>query len=593
MDHSILVVDDEQNIRTVLKLFLTRAGYHVETADSYHSALGILTRTQFDLIFTDIHLGDMSGVDLLKEIRKRGDNTLVLLITGYPNMETVQQALRHGAYDYLTKPILKETLLRLTDNAMRHKRLNDENEHFRRNMAAIFRSVRDAIITVDRTMQILSANDAAESICDLVPNARNMHLVDALPYCGLHYQEIISRVIDEKQDVAIDSLNWETESGMTRTHQVRATPLLDEQGAMMGAVVVIRDNTRLAALEKDLKARRGFHRIIGDSTAMQGLYGLLEDLCRVDSTVLVIGESGTGKELVAEAIHHQGIRRDGPLVKINCAALPETLLESELFGHIRGAFTGAVRDKVGRFKLADGGTIFLDEIGDISPRMQTRLLRVLQEREFEPVGSNDTIAIDTRVVAATNRDLRKRVAEGKFREDLFYRLRVVEVNIPPLRERMSDIPLLLKHFIERFNARFNKALDSCTAAVIKRFMEHEWPGNVRELEHVVEHAFVVCHEKIIDIPDLPSEFRTAPRPKTEKQPHAKTYPLEEIVRNRENPIANQTPETQTESERILMALDKTGWIKSRAARMLGFSRSTLYRKMKALNIPETGMPNPE
>jgi transcriptional regulator with PAS, ATPase and Fis domain len=282
------------------------------------------------------------------------------------------------------------------------------------------------------------------------------------------------------------------------------------------------------------------------------------------TTVLITGESGTGKGLVAEALHRAGERSNKPLVKVNCSALPESLLESELFGHVKGAFTGAIRDNVGRFNRADGGTIFLDEVGDISPIIQLKLLRVLEEREFERVGSSTPTKVDVRLIAATNRNLMERVSLGEMREDLYYRLKVVEIRLPPLRDRREDVPLLVEHFRNRFNAKFKKKIEAISSDVSKAFLKYPWPGNVRELEHTMEHAFVLCSQNIITFDHLPPEFMSA------------------------QGIERRSPdETQAvDSHTVLEALDKTAWNKAKAARLLGIDRVTLYRKIKRYNLTE-------
>jgi transcriptional regulator with PAS, ATPase and Fis domain len=343
-----------------------------------------------------------------------------------------------------------------------------------------------------------------------------------------------------------------------------SSPLIDRDKKFVGAVLVIRDITRVTDLERELRERHKFHNIIGKSSKMQEIYRLLEDLADTDTTVLITGESGTGKELVGRALHYSGIRALKPLITVNCSALAENLLESELFGHIKGAFTGAIRDKVGRFQAADGGTILLDEIGDLSPRIQVKLLRVLEEKEFERVGDSTPIQVDVRVIASTNRNLREMVRLGKFREDLYYRLKVVEINLPPLRERREDIPLLADYFCNLFNKKFKKRIDGISDKVLRLFMQYPWPGNVRELEHAIEHAFVLCHGRTIMVDDLPSEI--------------KEYSYSRI----ESPL----PEDHAvdDSQEILRALNKTDWNKAKAARLLGVSRQTIYRKIEEYKL---------
>jgi transcriptional regulator with PAS, ATPase and Fis domain len=331
---------------------------------------------------------------------------------------------------------------------------------------------------------------------------------------------------------------------------------------LAGVVMVLRDDTHVAALERQLTEQRQFYRIVGKSGPMQKVYSLIRALAAVQTTVLITGESGTGKELVAEALHRAGERSHKPLVKVNCSALPESLLESELFGHVRGAFTGAIRDNVGRFHRADGGTIFLDEIGDLSPMIQLKLLRVLEESEFERVGNSTPVKVDVRLIAATNKNLLKKVELGEMREDLYYRLKVVEIRLPPLRDRREDIPLLVEHFRNGFNAKFKKSIEAISSDVLNAFVKYPWPGNVRELEHTMEHAFVLCSQNIITYDHLPPDFMSGPG------------------------IARRSPEdTQAlDSRAILEALDKTDWNKAKAARLLRMDRVTLYRKIKRYNL---------
>jgi transcriptional regulator with PAS, ATPase and Fis domain len=303
-------------------------------------------------------------------------------------------------------------------------------------------------------------------------------------------------------------------------------------------------------------------RIIGRSAAIEEIRSMIRSLADVQTPVLITGESGTGKELVADALHAAGNRCGRNLVKINCAALSEGLLESELFGHVRGAFTGAVKDKVGRFQRAHGGSIFLDEIGEMTPSMQLRLLRVLETMEFERVGDSTPVRVDVRVIAATNRDLHERVQRGEFREDLYFRLKVVEVHLPPLRERRDDIPLLVHHFVNVFNRTFSKNIEGVSDQVMELFQRYHWPGNVRQLEHVLEHAFVLTRRQVLTPEDLPADFMKA------SGPNAVRHPRGESV----------------EVRAILAALEQASHNKSEAARLLGISRRTLYRKLEEHQI---------
>ncbi|MFQ5735758.1 MAG: sigma 54-interacting transcriptional regulator [Thermodesulfobacteriota bacterium] len=439
---------------------------------------------------------------------------------------------------------------------------SDEAKKYKRGLEAIFRSVKDAILTVDTEMRIICLNEAAEKICGLSREFIGRRF-DTLE-CDRRCLDAIVKCIREKKSVEMHRVVCErcnNEMG-GRVITVSTRPLVGEQGEFTGAVLVIRDETRIADLERDLGQRKSFHNFIGQSVVIQSVFSLIETLAQTQTTVLITGESGTGKELVAGALHHTGVRRDRPFVKVNCAALPEQLLESELFGHVKGAFTGAVKDRVGRFELADGGTIFLDEIGAISHAVQVRLLRVLQEREFERVGDSRTRRVDIRIIAATNRDLAERVRRGSFREDLYYRLKVVELALPPLRDRLEDIPLLTEYFVERFNRKFGKEIEGLSDDVRSVLMSYDWPGNVRELEHALEHAFILCNGRTIEAGHLPPGFCSPTSSSTGSAP------------------------AEDEREEIIDALGRAAWNKAKAARLLGISRRTIYRKMERLDIRE-------
>jgi len=353
-----------------------------------------------------------------------------------------------------------------------------------------------------------------------------------------------------------------TPSGRARIVSLTATPVATSDGTSNGAVAVIRDETKLVELERSLQRRGKFHGIVGASAAMQRVYSLIESLADVPTTVLINGESGTGKELVAAALHGSGARAHGPYVKVNCSALSEHLLESELFGHVRGAFTGAISDKIGRFQKAHGGTLFLDEIGDISPAIQMRLLRVLQESEFERVGDSTPVKVDVRIVAATNQNLADMVSRGTFRQDLYYRLNVIRLDLPPLRERRDDLELLVAHFIAQFNSKLSKEVTAVSDDVTNIFRSYSWPGNVRELQHAVEHACILCKTTIITVNDLPHDLLGSV---TQTGTAIKTAP----------PSPSALPVKLSLAE----ALAASDGNKARAARLLGVSRMTIYRQL--------------
>ncbi|MBW1898329.1 MAG: sigma 54-interacting transcriptional regulator [Deltaproteobacteria bacterium] len=485
------------------------------------------------------------------------------MITGAPNIDTAAEAVRLGAFDYLPKPVKKEILIKAAHLALRHKALDDEKEKYRRNLEAIFSSLKDSIITVDQNMVVIEANRAVKNIC------------------GVSYKEIIGKNFNTIQaDCCKACVNVLTETLKTekpiKEYRVEcchpnyprqvvlltSSPLLDQDSRFKGAILVVRDITRISNLERELQKRHEFYQIVGKSSKMKKIFGIMVNLFDTDTTVLIYGESGTGKELVAKALHYGSTRSEKPLVTVSCSALSESLLESELFGHVKGAFTGASHDKTGRFQKAAGGTIFLDEIGDISANIQLKLLRVIQEKEFEPVGSSDTVKVDVRVVAATNRNLKEKVKQGDFREDLFYRLKVMEINLPPLREREEDILLLIEHFRQMFNARFNKKNEGFSKDVLDILMKYEWPGNVRELEHAIERAFILCRDGTVTTDGLPPE----------------------IIKSVKGSLPDFNDKSAIEPDKILITLNGAGWNKAKAARQLGISRLTLYRKIEKYNI---------
>ena len=560
MKAKILITDDEKSIRFTIKEFLLKEGYDVFTAKNFDEASKIINTEYIDIILADIFLGAKTGIDVLRKVNEKRLNCPVVLFTGNPNIESASEAVRLGAYDYLVKPIEKEALLHIVCMALRHKALVEEKNKSHANLEGIFKSVKDAIITVDKDLKVIEANDAAKTICGFSRNEIIGRSFDSIPKtcCG-QCIETIKKTILEKQSVETYRSECKHKIRKGQVVSLNTFPLIDHVDGLSGCVVVVKDETHIFNLEKELEIRQRLSNIIGKDEKLQGLYSLMENLYNIDTTVLITGESGTGKGLIAEAIHYGGTRRQGPFVKVDCSALTETLLESELFGHTKGAFTGAVTDKVGRFKKADGGTIFLDEIGDVSLNVQQRLLRVLQDKEFERVGDSTPIKVDVRIVAATNSNLQEKVRQKKFREDLYYRLKIIELSSPPLRDRQGDIPLLVEHFIEIFNQKMKKNINNISDDVYKIFMNYEWPGNIRELRNAIEHSFVVCNKTVITVEDLPKEFR-----------EIKTAPF---VNGKNN-----------EYNAILQVLEKTRWNKTRAARLLGISRRTIYNKIKEYNI---------
>ena len=451
MKEKILVVDDEQSHRTMLKAILTKEGYGISEADDGSSALRAVENESFDLILMDIRMSDMDGIGALKEIKKISPSIPVIMMTAYASLKTAVEALKSGAYDYLTKPLDMEELKILVNKALEHYHLQEEN-------------------------------------------------------------------------------------------------------------VLLRER---------LADRFDFSRILGRSRAMEGLFETLSHVVSSDATILIYGESGTGKELVANAIHQNSPRAQKPFIKVSCAALPETLLESELFGHERGAFTGAVSRKAGRFQLADGGSLFLDEVSEMSPATQVKLLRVLQEKEFEPLGGTRTIQVDIRLIAATNKDLGARVKEGQFREDLFYRLNVIPVHLPPLRERKEDIPLLAEHFFNIHQERNKSSVKGFLPAALDAMIRYEWPGNVRELDNVIERSVLLARGEYIAPEDLPPAIKGA----QERDLSLVSVPPGMTLR-------------EVEKEVILQTLKNAEGNRTRTAQVLGISRKTLQNKLKEYGLRE-------
>jgi len=444
-----------------------------------------------------------------------------------------------------------------------HAKLYKDNAR----LIAILHSITDGVLTVDKEWRVTSFNSAAEKITGF----RTQDVI------GKHCYHIFqSKTCKENcplrktMNTNIPVYDYELEiinaRGETIPISVNTALLVDEADNIVGGVETFRDLSTYKHLREELNQRYNFGNIIGKDKKMREIYSLLKTISVTDTTVLIMGETGTGKELVARAIHHNSPRKHRPFIKVDCTALPETLLESELFGYKKGAFTDARADKPGKFELADGGTIFLDEIGDLPPSIQSKLLRVLEEHAFEPLGAVKTAKVDVRVVAATNRDLQEAIRQGRFREDLYYRLHVVPITIPPLREKPEDIPLLIDHFVETFNKKFGKTITGVSQDAMDILVDYAWPGNVRQLEHAIEHAFIHCKGRTIQTKHLPEEIKQ------------KQSPLVDRIFDKEAPIQ------EIEREVVLEALKRNNWNKKKAARALRISYVTLWRKMKKFNI---------
>ena len=439
----VLIIEDEEAQRELIAGFLKRQGLEVATAEGGAQGIEKVRQERFDLVVTDYRMPGFSGLDVLRGVKRVNPEIPVIIITAYGTIETAVEAMKEGAYDYLTKPIDLDDL-----------------------------------------------------------------------WHGI-------RRVRERQELMAENRE----------------------------------------LREQLQGRYHFDQIIGDSGKMQEVLALVHRVSSSNATVLIRGESGTGKELIARAIHYNSPKRDGPFIKVNCAALPESLLESELFGHEKGAFTGAVSSRIGRFEAADKGTIFLDEIGDLSPSIQVKLLRVLQEREFERLGSNKTIKVDVRIIAATNRDLEGAIKDGRFREDLYYRLNVVPISIPPIRERREDLPSLIDHFIRRFSQENRKSITGLTREVREALLRYNYPGNVRELENILERAVVLARGPVIGLSDLPLSLQ-----ETRGEESLTSY-LEGIERRM-----------------IMEALRESQGVQTRAAERLGISERVLRYKLKKYGI---------
>jgi DNA-binding NtrC family response regulator len=446
-DFPILFVDDDHQILELVTAYLSRYGFAIETESSGIAALKKIEKHDYAVVFTDLIMPEISGLDLLKAVKKSGALTEVIIVTGYGTIESAIESLKLGGYDYVQKPINFERLKILIERIIDKRRLEIEN----------------------------------------------------------------------------------------------------------------------VLIKRRLKDRFSFDQLVGKSPKMQNIYEIIDRISSSSPTVLVQGESGTGKELVANVIHQNSVRRDRPFIPVNCGAIAEGLLESELFGHIKGAFTGAIKDNIGLFKAAHGGTIFLDEIAEVQPSLQVKLLRTLQERKIRPVGGTKESDIDVRVIAATNRNLEEAIRNNSFRKDLFYRLDVISINMPPLREIKDDIPNLVSHFIKKFSKDGHRQVSRVAPEVIDLLMRYDWPGNVRQLENIIERAFALGQGDTILADDLPSEIRDLYKQTAISSPGSLNL-------------------AENEKLLILRALRKTKGNKAEAAQLLGINITTVYRKLEKYQI---------
>ncbi|MBF0424520.1 MAG: sigma 54-interacting transcriptional regulator [Magnetococcales bacterium] len=598
----ILVVREEADLPVPIEAWLSGTNFLVRAVRGRDSAVEALTSGAFDLVLVGVRAHGPDP-EWLGRIQRLSLGAPLLLIGGKPASEGVTVLV----FDHLIDPVTSTRLLKSIHHALEFRAVSGWRHLLRQQLDAVLDHVEEIVILVDENMTVLRANDVAHRLCGFPTDTsgRPVTIADLTP-CGPDLVEIFQRVFRERQSIRREERSCPFDPSQSYSMQVSAAPIWGNAGRFDGVVFVVHNHARRINPQPAQGRRAQFHGLIGQSARMAEIYSLIEEVGGMDTTILITGESGTGKELIAEALHNESRRRHGPLVKVNCSGLSESLLEDELFGHVKGAFTGAIKNRAGRFQMADKGTIFLDEIGDIPHSMQTRLLRIIQEREFEPVGESRTVKVDVRIIAATNRDLPSRIQEGEFREDLYFRLKVVEIHLPSLRDRHDDVPLLTRHFLQKFNRKHTKEIQGFDAAVMDLFLGHPWPGNVRELENVIEHAFAFCHQSRIRMEHLPKEYQGNGRSLTNRSlgvPVATELPAIGVnaaptsaggqgetdgealsVTTTGSPLDPTDAAGADEKQRILQALEAEHWKKVAAAKRLGMSRSNLYRKMELYKI---------
>jgi len=430
-------------------------------------------------------------------------------------------------------------------------------------------NIADGVFTVDREWRITYFNRAAERITGIPhQQAIGQHCFDVFHANICQTACALRRTLESGKEIIDLPINIVNHKGETISVSISTAILRDQQGNIVGGVETFRDLSAIEELRKELSKQYSFEDIISKNYQIQKLFAIIPDIAESDSTVLLQGPSGSGKELFARAIHNLSHRRDKPFVVVSCGALPDTLLESELFGYVKGAFTDAKRDKPGRFALADGGSIFLDEVGELSPSMQVKFLRVLQEREYEPLGATSTVKVDVRIIAATNQDLAELKERGLFREDLYYRLNVIKIELPPLFQRREDIPLLIEHFVQVFNLKMHKKITGVSDEVLRFLMRYDFPGNIRELQNIIEHAFVLCKGSIIELEHLPREV-------LEKK--------EQLLKESPAPYKGLQ---EAEAQLIRETLKRYNGHRGKTAQALGIAKSTLWRKIRRYGIED-------
>ncbi len=460
---------------------------------------------------------------------------------------------------------VKSPILSLSDDlAAKNQELIDQRNKFE----AIFNSNIEGTFTIDNEWNITAFNNSAEKITgykkeEAVGNKCWNIFSSTLCRNGCHMEQTMNK---GKSTIG-NELEIVQKNGDKVPIRINSAILLNNKNEKIGAVETFIDISEIKNLSSHLEERYSYENIIGKNKELKKIISVLESVAQTDSSVLLTGDSGTGKELAARAIHLRSPRRTGAFIAVNCSAFVEALIESELFGHEKGAFTGAVKTKIGRFELAKGGTLFLDEIGDLSLAVQTKLLRVLETREFERVGGTKSITMGTRIIAATNKDLGEEILKGRFRKDLFYRINIINIHLPPLKERKDDLPLLVSHFIDHYNEKFGKSVSQFSASAYELLYDYDWPGNIRELENVIEHCFILCNSSIIRTEHLPKSLRE-----------------EKIKSSMPGSTQIRKNVMEMEKELILTALEQNKWNKRATSEELQINPSTLWRKMKKLGI---------
>jgi len=453
----ILVIDDSPDVLNAIVKVLEANDHDTIAADDGESGIRALERDEFDIVLTDLKMPGISGIEVLDYIVGKAIRTICIILTGHGSIKSSVEAIKKGAFDYITKPV----------------------------------SATEIMITVNKALKF--------------------------------------------RDLEVENIR----------------------------------------LKKKLRDKYRHTRIIGTSEAITQIYKIIEKVADTDGTILITGPSGTGKELIAGAIHYNSSRSDKPLIVINCGAIPEELLESELFGHEKGAFTGAYKSRIGRIEMANCGTVFLDEIGEMSPSLQVKLLRVLQEQKFERVGGTKTIHVDLRFIAATNKNLTVAINKGAFREDLYYRLNVIPIKVPPLKQRKTDIPLLVDHFLKKFQPGKEKKITGFSSVAMEALLSFDWPGNIRELENVIKRLTILCDNEVVGFNDLPENIQETGK---------SIQPVQEVAL--ENNVNLNKAVRDYEKRLILQALEKSDWVKSKAAKLLKINRTTLVEKIKKQNLKD-------